>query len=242
MARKIEIPYDILYEKYIIELKSIKVISNELNLSSSTIHKNLKKYKLNRSCSEAQKLKCENLGQYNEFKLDDNQLRDLYLNRKLTSYQIANILGCSQYKVWKTLKEKKINRSVSDVMKGKTPWNKGKIGFFKHSDNAKLKIRMTTLDRIKKSKLNGGQLYPAYNKESISIIEDFGRENGYSFQHAENGGEYFIEELGYWVDGYDIENNVVLEFDEDHHKYQKEKDLKRQKEIINHLKCKFIRA
>jgi len=58
-----------------------------------------------------------------------------------------------------------------------------------------------------------------------------------------NGGEFYIKELGYWLDGYDKENNVVYEFDEKYHdnQKQKQKDMVRQQDIINHLKCKFIR-
>jgi len=56
-----------------------------------------------------------------------------------------------------------------------------------------------------------------------------------------NGGEYYIKELGYWVDGYDKKNNTVYEFDEEFHKYQTEKDEIRQKEIKKILECKFIR-
>ena len=58
--------------------------------------------------------------------------------------------------------------------------------------------------------------------------------------HAENGGEFFIKELGYWVDAYDIDKNIVVEFNEKHHKYQKNKDENRRNEIIDFLKCKFI--
>jgi len=54
-----------------------------------------------------------------------------------------------------------------------------------------------------------------------------------------------IKELGYWVDGYDKEKNVVLEVDESFHfdieGNLKEKDIQRQKEITEFLKCKFIR-
>lgn len=58
-----------------------------------------------------------------------------------------------------------------------------------------------------------------------------------------NGGEYYIRELGYWVDGYDEINNTVYEFDEKYHiiKSQSRKDINRQEEIEKHLKCKFIR-
>ena len=51
--------------------------------------------------------------------------------------------------------------------------------------------------------------------------------------------------MGYWVDGYDKENNIILEIDESHHFdiYGNliEKGIIRQKEIENFLSCKFIR-
>ena len=40
---------------------------------------------------------------------------------------------------------------------------------------------------------------------------------GWKLRHAMNGGEYYIKELGYWVDGYDKENNIIYEFDEHQH-------------------------
>jgi hypothetical protein len=69
-------------------------------------------------------------------------------------------------------------------------------------------------------------------------------ESGINIQHAENGGEFHIKELGYWVDGYDKENNTVYEWDEKSHYINgelREKDLIRQKEIKAFLNCKFIR-
>jgi hypothetical protein len=64
-------------------------------------------------------------------------------------------------------------------------------------------------------------------------------------QHAENDGEFHIKELGYWVDGYDKENNIVYEWDEHRHfdvyGMLTPKDIQRQKEIEEHLHCKFIR-
>jgi len=32
-----------------------------------------------------------------------------------------------------------------------------------------------------------------------------------------NGGEHFIPELGYWVDGYDKNKNIVIEYYETRH-------------------------
>lgn len=61
-------------------------------------------------------------------------------------------------------------------------------------------------------------------------------------QNAMNGGEYHIKELGYFVDGYDKEKNVVIEYYEMwHHKFKNAlKDERRKKNIINYIGCKFI--
>ncbi len=85
--------------------------------------------------------------------------------------------------------------------------------------------------------MNGGQMFPGYNRQSIPIIEQYGKERGYNFQHAENGGEFRIPELGYWVDGYDKENNIVIEYYEDRHKETETRDTRRIIEIINTLGC-----
>lgn len=81
--------------------------------------------------------------------------------------------------------------------------------------------------------------------DEIAIIEKFGKENGFNFQHAENGGEFKVPGLGYWVDAYDSKKNVVLEIDERQH-FDKfgnliERDVKRQNEIISVLGCQFYR-
>lgn len=110
------------------------------------------------------------------------------------------------------------------------------------SSKSKLKCRISTLKYL--SKVNG-QITPRYNINSIPIIEDYGKKYGYNFQHAENGGEYCIKQLGYFLDGYDKEKNVVIEIDEPHHFNAdgslKEKDTLRENEICELLKCEFIR-
>ena len=47
--------------------------------------------------------------------------------------------------------------------------------------------------------------------------------------------------IGYFVDGYCKEKNIVIEVYEKFHERQRAKDKKREDDIINKLKCKFIR-
>ena len=88
----------------------------------------------------------------------------------------------------------------------------------------------------------GTRIRPAFNPNACHAIDKYGKMNGYNFQHAMNGGEHRITELGYWIDGYDKEKNVVIEYYENNHWHRKnkQKDLDRCKEIIHHLGCKII--
>lgn len=85
-----------------------------------------------------------------------------------------------------------------------------------------------------------------YNKYSIKVLEQIAKEHNWNIQHAENGGEFYTG-IGYWLDAYDKEKNIALEYDEPEH-YEdvennilREKDLIRQKEIIEHLHCEYWR-
>jgi len=281
---KIVLDKDLLYNKYVIEKKSIRTISKELNCSTHIVHTNLKEYELNRNHSEAKKIVLERDGHHTSFELDINIIKKLYLEEKLSSNEVAKKLNCSRSKVLKTLNEHNLTRSVSECLVGRIPWNKGKtkhtddrlrecgvkisktnkgnmMGYWtdkirdletnnkiskahmgkKISENTKIKMRKSAIDRIQQSLKNNNQIFPTYNKKSIFFIEKYGKENGFNFKHAENGGEFYIKELGYWVDAYDRNKNVVLEFDEKFHAKQKDKDNNRQLEIINYLKCDFIR-
>lgn len=159
------------------------------------------------------------------------------------------------------------DRNPNAINKGKNHWNTGR----KHTSETKRLISEKTKEgmdndrvrnliamgnkdpekiksfrkaAIKRIKDRYGVAFPNYNKNACKIIEEYGKKNGYNFQHAENGGEFYIGELGYWVDGYDKEKNVVIEYYERHH-YNKDgtlkaRDLIREQEIINYLNCKFI--
>lgn len=110
----------------------------------------------------------------------------------------------------------------------------------KHSKESKRKMRLSAIRRIQNKKFGGHQWYPTYNPIACQRIDEYGKKHGFVFQHAENGGEFYIPELGYWVDGYDKEKNIVVEYYEPKHQYQKEKDELRKREIVKCLGCKFI--
>lgn len=108
------------------------------------------------------------------------------------------------------------------------------------------KLRLQVIKRIGKKFEKGHQVIPFYNSKGCQYFDKIMKETKTFIQHAENGGEYHIKDIGYWVDGYDKDNNIVYEYDEKHH-YNvdgslKNKDVNRQREIEEYLKCKFIRV
>lgn len=111
--------------------------------------------------------------------------------------------------------------------------NKGK----KLSTEHRKKIRLGVLKR----RANNLKLYPNYTKEACIIFEEINKELGWRGQHAENGDEFNIKELGYWVDYYEPNLNIVIEYDDKSHKNKEYKDSLRQKEIEQYLGCKFYR-
>jgi len=106
-------------------------------------------------------------------------------------------------------------------------------------------LKKFRLGAIRRMEARYGQVSPNYNPAACKIIDDYGEQYGYNFQHAENGGEFRIDKLGYWVDGYDEEKNVAIEVDEPFHFDSNgnlsERDVSRQKEIMEELGCEFIR-
>lgn len=143
-------------------------------------------------------------------------------------------------KVFTEEHKKKLSENHCDVSSNKNPFF-GKT----HSSEVKTLLRKLKLERIKRSKDNNYQITPFYNPKGCEYFNNLMIKEVCYIQHAENGGEYHIEELGYWVDGYDKENNIVYEWDEKHH-FDKDgsyikKDIIRENEIKEFLGCKFIR-
>jgi endogenous inhibitor of DNA gyrase (YacG/DUF329 family) len=105
--------------------------------------------------------------------------------------------------------------------------------------------RKQRLARIKNIKLLCGNISPSYNKKACEYFEKMEKENGWNGYYATKNGEYYIKKLGYWVDYYEPNKNIVIEWDEIRHynvdKTLKKKDINRMLEIKNYLGCKFIR-
>lgn len=141
-------------------------------------------------------------------------------------------------------RSQEIKKKISNSNKGKNHGVKGR----KLSDEHKRKIshteRLTVLKKLEERLKNGEQLIPNWNPRACDYFEKFDLENNTQGQHARNGGEHHIKELGYWVDYINHDLKLIMEYDEDYHftKTQIEKDIRRQREIEElYSDYKFVR-
>jgi hypothetical protein len=111
-----------------------------------------------------------------------------------------------------------------------------------HSESTKEKLRMARLKWVES--IGGiGPNSKSFNPTACKYLDELSKLNGWNLQHALNGGE--LKVCGYCVDGYDTNNNVVVEYDEPQH-YDgfgrlKTKDVDRMKIIKHNMKCEFWR-
>jgi hypothetical protein len=111
------------------------------------------------------------------------------------------------------------------------------------SDSTKEKLRINRLKWIEKYKTNtlNGRWF---NPRGCVYFDNLNKENNWNLQHALNGGE--VEICGYALDAYDKIKNIVIEYDEQKHHYDKhgnlnKNDIARMNKIIKHLNCQFYR-
>jgi hypothetical protein len=161
-------------------------------------------------------------------------------------------------KIRKSKIGKKMPENVKRILMESNKGNQYRRGI-KHSNEVKLKIKNSQLNHPNKIKINikkrlsaikriknvCGCIFPNFNRKSCEYFQWLNMQNGWRGQYAVNGGEYFIKDLGYWVDYYEPKENIIIEWDEKHHYNAggqlKKKDFDRMLEIRNHLKCRFIR-
>ena len=103
-----------------------------------------------------------------------------------------------------------------------------------HSDEAKYKIRMAVINDLQKKGITGK--LRNHNPDACKYLDKLSKERGWNLRHALNGGE--VELYGYFVDGYDKEKSVIVEYDEpSHHKPdKKKKDIIRQNNLASYFR------
>lgn len=143
--------------------------------------------------------------------------------------------------MYKTHPSKETRRKMGEAQKGN---KKGKGNTEKkHTEETKRKMR---LSRIKNIRKNYGNPFPNYNKEACEYFREFDKEHNTKGRYAVyGGGEYLIEELGYWPDYINFDKKLIIEWDDPKHYRNgrlKQKDKQRQKEIQEYYSdFKFIR-
>ena len=107
-------------------------------------------------------------------------------------------------------------------------YTKGK----KHTSKTRLKMRIAMIHHRQRA----GAFKRNIGKHETQILDNLEIEDNIKIERG-------FEILGYFVDGYCKKTNTVYEVDEKYHNEtrRKERDIYRQNEIENHLKCRFVR-
>lgn len=110
-----------------------------------------------------------------------------------------------------------------------------------HTEATKAKLRRSTAEYLQ----NNWSGRVRFSYRGCDYINQLNEKCGYNFQHALNGGEVVID--GFFLDGYDRNNNIAFEYDERRH-YKDvinnvliDKDIDRMRIIHEKTNCRFIR-
>ena len=141
------------------------------------------------------------------------------------------------------IKEIKNNKEKVDIICSTHGIFKQRVSQHLNGQNCRkcynIEQRVNIYNKIK----NGTWCVPNFNVDVCSLLDKISKEKNIIIRHALNGGEFYIDKLGYWVDGYDEVNNVVYEYYEKYHFIKgklKNRDINREEEIKKYLKCEFI--
>lgn len=106
------------------------------------------------------------------------------------------------------------------------------------TDEMRKNSRISTINWINVHKNYGVRVVPGWSLKACEIFSKFDDEAKTSGQYAIKGGEFYIEELGYWVDYINHDKKIIIEYDESFHYKDgqlREQDIRRQKEIQKHF-------
>lgn len=166
----------------------------------------------------------------------EQEFKDYNLSRGSRG-EFNPMFGTSYYDIWVKKYGKceadRLNEQASVLKAIGSRARKGR----KKSESARRNMSKSAIERIREQ-----GTFISFNPHACDYIERYGKDNGYNFIHALNGGEYLVENVWYYVDGYDVDKNVVIEYYEPHHKYKIEEDDIRIGRIISELKCSVIIA
>jgi len=149
------------------------------------------------------------------------KMNDVFKKKIKTSWKITKNKRCGNYHPF---------YGKTGPMTGKT-----------HSEETRHKQRLSHIEYIK-NKYGNNKFTPNYNKIACKYLNKFDNNHKIKILHAENGGEFKYR--GFFADGYIPNKNIWIEYDESKHYFGgilRKKELDRQIEIENHLRCKFIR-
>lgn len=239
-------------EKNLTEMKTSCENKNESVINGITNDTN--KTSSKKGCKDTGKVwkrNCPKCGVEMFYSKQPNYCRSKRTNAKcIWCRHDGQLIGRIQSEEEKEKRAKKL-RGKKRSLESRKKYSESKIGknnpwFGKHtpkSEEHRRKIRLSCIEVVKNRLESVGKtIRPSFNIDACKTIDEYGKLHGYNFQHAMNGGEYHIKELGYWLDGYDKNKNTVVEFFENNHWHRKNKnkDLNRRKEIIDFLRCEFI--
>lgn len=140
-----------------------------------------------------------------------------------------------------TIKKRSISlKKVIHTWNDKIAENRKKNGTYIVSEETKEKHRINKIEKMIK---NGVLIWPSYNENACIIFEKLEKYFKWNGFYATKGKEKRIGR--FWVDYYEPNQNIVIEYDEPYHFSSngklKPKDIKRQKWIIKNIGCRFYR-
>ena len=212
---------DILFSHYITEGMSSVDIAKKYNTSYTAVIHRLKLFDIPMRNSSNAAFSSSQKHHPLIVELTKEKLINLYVVRELSMPDIGEL-----YKIDKGVVKRLLKKHGIKIRDKKEAFS---------TKSYKKKKREKLIQQIKSH-----GFVATFNPSACRIIEEYGKQKGWNFRHALNGGEYYLPEIGYWLDGYDKENNIVCEYYEKQHRYKIEYDKKRKQDILNFLKCKMI--